>query len=114
MTSWEPPALIVCAILDAFAFLDMPIVCLGSLADMATNSGHIGFTPDNRHSSALLAGIGRQVQSTKPFSVSHFWIRSATWALFLSIIIMWEFPLMPTSGRLTTSTLPPAARTAST
>ena len=44
----------------------------------------------------------------KPFLNS-----SAIWPLFLSIISIWEFPLMPTSGKLTTSTLPPAARTAS-
>jgi hypothetical protein len=49
-------------------------------------------------------------QSTKPLATSHFWITSAISALFLSIISMCELPLMPISGRLMTSTLPPAAR----
>src|SRR5258706_12545631 len=32
------------------------------------------------------------------FSASHFSTTSATWRLFLSIIIMWLLPLMPSSG----------------
>jgi hypothetical protein len=48
-----------------------------------------------------------------PLPSSHFWIRAATSALFLSIITMCELPLMPACGRLTTSTLPPAALMAS-
>src|SRR5712671_3397333 len=45
----------------------------------------------------------------RPLPSSHFWIRPATSALFLSIMIMCELPLMPACGRSTTSTLPPAA-----
>ena len=51
-------------------------------------------------------------QSTKPFPTSHFWMTSAMSALFLSCISMWELPLMPMSGRLIQSTVPPAALTA--
>src|ERR1051325_386934 len=47
--------------------------------------------------------------STSPLLTSHFWITSAISALFLSCISMCELPLMPMSGRLTRSTLPPAA-----
>src|SRR5207247_1075038 len=44
-----------------------------------------------------------------PFSASHFRITSATWRLFLSIIIMWLLPLMPMSGRTASAARPPAA-----
>ena len=47
--------------------------------------------------------------SAIPFATSHFEITSSTSRLFLSIISMWLLPLMPCSGRLTTSALPPAA-----
>src|SRR5882724_842923 len=47
--------------------------------------------------------------STIPFATSHFSITSAISALFFSCISMWELPLMPMSGRLMRSTLPPAA-----
>src|SRR6185503_7734642 len=48
-------------------------------------------------------------QSDKPLPTNHFWITPAISALFLSCISMWEFPLMPISGRLIQSTVPPAA-----
>src|SRR5437660_11882222 len=44
-----------------------------------------------------------------PFSASHLRITSATWRLFLSIIIMWLLPLMPMSGRTASAACPPAA-----
>src|SRR5439155_417922 len=44
-----------------------------------------------------------------PFSASHFRITSATWRLFLSIIIMSLLPLMPMSGRTASAARPPAA-----
>ena len=62
--------------------------------------------------SLLLAPAG-VAQSTIPLAASHFWITSAISALFLSCISMCELPLMPMSGRLTRSTLPPAALMAS-
>src|SRR3954470_18288082 len=49
------------------------------------------------------------VHSAKPLPASHFWMTSATCILFLSCIIMCPLPLMPMSGRLTQSTVPPAA-----
>src|SRR5215831_3532050 len=48
-----------------------------------------------------------------PCFSSHAWMYAATSLLFLSIIIMCELPLIPTLGRSTTSTLPPALLTAS-
>ena len=58
----------------------------------------------------LVAGgpSGALHQSTKPLAANHFWITSATWSEFLSIIAMWVLPLMPMSGRSIRSTLPPA------
>src|ERR1700722_3876625 len=41
-------------------------------------------------------------------------IRSAIWRLFLSIIIMWLLPLMPSPGRYRNLAVPPAALMAST
>jgi hypothetical protein len=42
-------------------------------------------------------------QSENPLDSSHLFISSAIWSLFLSIIIMCELPLMPTSGKSTKS-----------
>src|SRR5256885_9186249 len=44
------------------------------------------------------------------FSASHFMIRSATWRLLRSIIIMWLLPLMPMSGRTASAARPPDMR----
>jgi hypothetical protein len=48
-------------------------------------------------------------QSARCLPTSHFWMTSATCMLFLSCIIMWPLLLMPISGRLIQSTVPPAA-----
>jgi hypothetical protein len=45
-------------------------------------------------------------------SVIHFWMSSATWSEFVSIISIWPLPLMPLSGSETQSTLPPMAASA--
>src|SRR6266511_1854506 len=45
-----------------------------------------------------------------PLSVSHLWMSWATWTEFLSIIIMWPLPVMPSLGSSHQSATPPSAR----
>src|SRR5262249_43705114 len=49
--------------------------------------------------------------STTPFSASHFNQVNNLAIVFVHYQV-WEFPLLPTSGRLTTPTIPPVAFTA--
>ena len=73
------------------------------------NSDEFGVAKLIRLSAQPMLRRNNKRQSERPLLTSHFWIRSATWPLFLSIMIMCELPCRPASGRSTTSTLPPAA-----
>src|SRR5882724_3286435 len=81
---------------------------LAVAAGIADRHQPVGFFQNSGsvHGAPLCVLWGYRV---RPLPSSHFWIRPATSALFLSIMIMCELPLMPTCGRSTTSTLPPAA-----
>src|SRR5215469_16936737 len=56
----------------------------------------------------------RQFLATAVLWPSQSMIRSAIWRLFLSIIIMWPLPLMPSPGRYMNFAVPPAPVMAAT
>src|SRR5579871_3564452 len=75
---------------------------LAIAAGIADRHQTVGFLQD-------LGAVQGLVHLVRPLRSSQFWISPATSALFSSIMIMCELPLMPCFGRSMISTSPPAA-----